>query len=223
MNSATHELNKEASDFEQRARQLLHDSVERLPAETRSRLTRARYAALSSRPSWQRNLARRWVPAGAGALAAAVFAVLFIVVPRSESPAVNPLASAAPEDLEMLADSPSNYLREPDAMEFLAPIPSVWDDTRVLDARIADYVAVARRSGRDWYVGAMNDWTARELEIDLSFLPEGDFAMTSYWDGVNADRYGSDYRMEKKIVNRSMKIKIKLAPGGGWAARIVPQ
>src|ERR1039458_3737742 len=58
-----------------------------------------------SRPSWQRSLARRWAPAGAGALAAAVFAVLFIVVPRSESPAVNPLASAAPEDLEMLADS----------------------------------------------------------------------------------------------------------------------
>lgn len=105
MNSATHELNKEASDFEQRARQLLNDSVERLPAETRSRLTRARYAALSSRPSRQRSFARRWAPAGAGALAAAVFAVLFIVVPRSESPAVNPLASAAPEDLEMLADS----------------------------------------------------------------------------------------------------------------------
>ena len=103
MNSATHEPNKEASDFEQRARQLLHESVERLPAETRSRLTRARYAALSSRPSWQRSFARRWAPAGA--LAAAVFAVLFIVVPRSESPAVNPLASAAPEDLEMLADS----------------------------------------------------------------------------------------------------------------------
>lgn len=125
--------------------------------------------------------------------------------------------------LEMLADSPSNYLREAEAMEFLAPIPTVWDDTRVLDARIADYVAVARRNGRDWYVGAMNDWTAREMEIDFSFLPEGDFAMTSYRDGVNADRYGSDYRMEKSVVNRSMKMKIKLAPGGGWAARIVPK
>jgi alpha-glucosidase len=125
--------------------------------------------------------------------------------------------------LEMLADSPSNYLREPEAMEFLAPIPTVWDDTRVLDARIADYVAVVRRSGRDWYVGAMTDWTARELDIDFSFLPEGEFAMTSYRDGANADRYGSDYRMENSVVNRSMKMKIKLAPGGGWAARIVPQ
>jgi hypothetical protein len=93
----------ESSDFEQRARRLLIDSVERLPAETRSRLTRARYAALESRPSWQRSLARRWAPAGA--LAAAVFVVLFSVVPRGENPALNPLASAAPEDLEMLADN----------------------------------------------------------------------------------------------------------------------
>jgi hypothetical protein len=95
----------EPSEFEQRARQLLRDSVERLPAETRSRLTRARYAALSSRPSWQHSLARRWAPAGVGALAAAVFAVVFIMMPGSESPALNPLSSAAPEDLEMLADS----------------------------------------------------------------------------------------------------------------------
>jgi hypothetical protein len=93
------------SAFEEHARQLLHDSVEGLPASMRSRLTQARYAALNSRPSWQRSLARRWAPAGAGALVAAVFAVLFTVMPRSESPALNPLVSATPEDLEMLADS----------------------------------------------------------------------------------------------------------------------
>ncbi len=125
--------------------------------------------------------------------------------------------------LEMLADSPSNYLREPEAMEFLSAVPTVWDDTKVLDARIADYVAVARRNGRDWYVGAMTDWTARELELDFSFLPEGEFVMTSYRDGVNADRFAGDYKMEKLSVNRATKQKIKLAPGGGWAARIVPQ
>jgi hypothetical protein len=100
MSSSTNDT----SEFEQRARRLLNDSVERLPAETRSRLTQARYAALSSRPSWQRSLARRWAPAGAGALAAAVFALVF-TVPHGESPALNPLSSAAPEDLEMLADS----------------------------------------------------------------------------------------------------------------------
>src|SRR5581483_7518453 len=75
--------------------------------------------------------------------------------------------------LPMLSDSPSNYLREPEMMEFLGPVPSVWDDTKVLDGKIAEYVLVARKSGNDWYVGAMTDWTPRDLEIDFSFLPDG--------------------------------------------------
>lgn len=124
--------------------------------------------------------------------------------------------------LQMLADSPSNYLREPEAMEFLAPVPSVWDDTVVLDAKIGEYVAVARRHGSDWYAGAMTNWTGRELEMRFAFLPEGNFVMTSYEDGVNADRAGHDYRMKKGRVNRQTVLKVKLAPGGGWAARIVP-
>jgi alpha-glucosidase len=122
--------------------------------------------------------------------------------------------------LQMLADSPSNYLREPEIMEFLGPVPTVWDETKVLDGKVAQYVAVARRNGKDWYVGAMTNWSPREMEIDLSFLPEGNFTMQAYQDGVNADRMGSDYRMVKSSVNRGTKLKIALAPGGGWAARI---
>jgi alpha-glucosidase len=124
--------------------------------------------------------------------------------------------------LQMLSDSPSNYLREPKIMEFLGPVPSVWDETKVLGGRIAEYVVVARRSGRDWYVGAMTNWTPRELEIDLSFLPDGNYSMTAYQDGINADRYGSDYQQVKNQVNKTTKLKLKLAPGGGWAARIQP-
>src|SRR5258707_561593 len=124
--------------------------------------------------------------------------------------------------LQMLSDSPSNYLREPEIMEFLGPVPSEWDDTKVLDGKIAQYVAVARRNGKDWYVGAMTNWSPRELEIDFSFLPEGNFTLQAYQDGVNADRMGSDYKMVKSQVNRGTKLKIKLAPGGGWAGRIVP-
>ncbi len=122
--------------------------------------------------------------------------------------------------LQMLSDSPSNYLREPEAMEFLGPVPTEWDETKVLDARIADYVVVARRNGNDWYVGAMTDWTARNLEIDLSFLPEGNFTMEAYQDGVNADRNASDYKKTTMQVNRTTKVKLPLASGGGWAARI---
>lgn len=122
--------------------------------------------------------------------------------------------------LQMLSDSPSNYLREPEAMEFLAAVPTEWDETKVLDARIADYVVVARRSGHDWYIGAMTDWTPRNLEIDLSFLPEGSFTMDAYQDGVNADRNASDYRKITQTVTRATKLKLPLASGGGWAARI---
>ena len=70
------------------------------------------------------------------------------------------------------------------------------------------------------YVGAMSDWTPRDLEIDFSFLPDGNFTLDSYEDGVNADRNASDYRKTTKQINRTTKMKIHLAPGGGFAARI---
>jgi alpha-glucosidase len=124
--------------------------------------------------------------------------------------------------LQMLADSPSHYAREHDAMEFLGPVPSVWDETRALDGRIGDYVLVARRSGTAWYVGAMTDWTARELTLDLSFLPEGAFDLDALEDGVNAGRNGSDYRRVRSSVDRSTRLVLRLAEGGGWAARLTP-
>jgi alpha-glucosidase len=124
--------------------------------------------------------------------------------------------------LQMLSDSPSHYLREPQIMEFLGPVPSVWDETKVLQAKIGDYLIVARRHGTDWYVGAMTDWTARDFELDLSFLPEGSFQMDAYQDGINADRYGDDYQRVKTQVGRTSRQKIHLAEGGGWAARIQP-
>jgi alpha-glucosidase len=68
----------------------------------------------------------------------------------------------------------------------------------------------------------MTDWTARDLEIDLSFLPEGNFKMEAYQDGVNADRMASDYRKTTQQVNKGMKLRVHLAPGGGWAAHILP-
>lgn len=122
--------------------------------------------------------------------------------------------------LQMLADTPSHYLHEPEVMEFLAPVPTTWDETKVLDARMGDYVVVARRKGRVWYLGGMTDWTARTLDIDLSFLPVGNYEMEAYEDGANADRLGSDYKKRKNRINRNTKLKIRMAAGGGWAARV---
>jgi alpha-glucosidase len=124
--------------------------------------------------------------------------------------------------LQMLADSPSHYLKEPEVMEFLGPVPTVWDETRVLGAQMGDYVSVARRNGRDWYIGAMTDWTARDVEIDLSFLPAGSFRMSSFADGENADRYGSDYKKTVSGVDKKTRLKVHLMGGGGWTAHLVP-
>jgi len=125
--------------------------------------------------------------------------------------------------LQMLADSPSHYLREPEIMEFLGPVPTVWDETKVLDAKLGEYVLLARRLGREWYVGAMTDWTARDLEIDFSFLSAGSYEIESYEDGVNARRFGNDYVKTKRPVDKGTKLRIKLAEGGGWAARVRPR
>ncbi len=122
--------------------------------------------------------------------------------------------------LQMLSDNPSNYYREPETMEFLKEVPTHWDETRVLDAKVGDYILIARRKGETWYVGAMTDWSPRSLELDLSFLPDGNFTMQVWKDGVNADRHAADFKQEKQNVSASSKIKINMAPGGGWAAII---
>jgi alpha-glucosidase len=124
--------------------------------------------------------------------------------------------------LQMLADSPSAYEAEPEVMEFLGPVPSVWDETRVLQAKVGDYVAVARRKGREFWLGAITDWTERDLSLDLSFLPEGSFELDAFADGVNADRWGGDYKRTKARVDRTTRLSVHLAPGGGWAARVTP-
>jgi alpha-glucosidase len=122
--------------------------------------------------------------------------------------------------LQMLSDNPSNYYREPEAMEFLKEVPVTWDETRVLDGKVGDYILIARRSGDTWYVGAMTDWSPRELELNLSFLESGNYSMQIWKDGINADRHASDFAMENLQVSGGSKKKIQMAPGGGWAAII---
>ncbi len=122
--------------------------------------------------------------------------------------------------LQMLCDAPSNYLREPEAMEFLSVVPTTWDETKALNAKAGEYITVARKKGNDWFIGSMTDWTPRDFEIGFGFLDSGRYEMTTYADGLNADRYASDYKKEKKDISKSDVLKIHLAPGGGWAAHL---
>lgn len=122
---------------------------------------------------------------------------------------------------QMLADSPSHYQREPETMDFLSGVPTVWDETHALRAQIGDYVAMARRHGSTWYLGAMGDEDARTLEVGLSFLEDGrSYRMTSWADGPNADRYAEDVQKRTRTVSAGDTVRLEMAPGGGFAARI---
>ena len=123
--------------------------------------------------------------------------------------------------LNMLCDSPSNYMDEPECTAFIASVPTVWDETRGLDGKVGEYIAMARRSGDEWYVGAMTDWSARELVLDLGFLPEGEYNVVVYKDGVNAYRIARDYKMEEISLPADRRLTAVMAPGGGFAAKIV--
>lgn len=122
--------------------------------------------------------------------------------------------------LQMLSDSPSNYMNEQECTDFLVRVPVVWDDLKVLDAKTGDYLLLARRSGNDWFVGGMTDWNRRQMELDLSFLPSGEYSMEIFQDGINADKHAQDYKHLKSNVKSGDKLKIEMAPGGGWVAKI---
>jgi alpha-glucosidase len=125
--------------------------------------------------------------------------------------------------LQMLSDSPSNYMKEQETTDFIVSIPVIWDDIIGIDGKVGDYLLLARRSGKEWFVGAITDWTSRDMDLDLSFLPAGKYSMDIFQDGMNADRYAADYKHLKTDVKSGDKIKIHLAPGGGWSARITPE
>ena len=122
--------------------------------------------------------------------------------------------------LNMLCDNPSNYNREPECTEFIANIPTVWEKTVALDGKVGEYVAIARLHGDNWYIGALTNWDAREVELDLSFLGDGNYKLELFKDGINADRAACDYKKEVIPVPTDRKVKVKMAPGGGWAAKI---
>ena len=124
--------------------------------------------------------------------------------------------------LQMLSDTPSAYAKEPETMRLLGPVPSVWDETRAVAARVGDYVVVARRSGNEWYVGGMTDGTARTVDVPLSFLDGGRWKVTLWKDGPNAERHTEDLSVEASEATPADVLKVRMASGGGFAARIQP-
>lgn len=122
--------------------------------------------------------------------------------------------------LQMLSDNPTIYMKEQECTDFIVKVPVTFDETVPLDGKVGEYVALARKKGDAWFVGAMTNWTARDLTLDFSFLPAGNYQAEVFHDGMNADRDGTDYKKEVIKISQGQKLNIHLAPGGGWAARI---
>ncbi|WP_183562260.1 glycoside hydrolase family 97 protein [Mucilaginibacter sp. SP1R1] len=121
--------------------------------------------------------------------------------------------------LQMMADNPTIYMKEQESTDFIAAVPTTFNETVALDGKVGEYVSIARRKGSTWYAAAMSNWDARELSIDLAFLGEGNYKATLFEDGVNADKDATDYKRTVTNLTAKDKLQVKLAPGGGWAAR----
>ncbi|WP_353135216.1 glycoside hydrolase family 97 protein [Pseudopedobacter sp.] len=122
--------------------------------------------------------------------------------------------------LNMLCDSPTSYEKEQECTDFISAVPTVWDHTVALDGQISQYIAIAREKAGVWYVGAMTNWDARTMELDLSFLKEGSYIAEVYRDGANANRIASDYKKETITIPANRKMTIAMAKGGGFAMKI---
>lgn len=122
--------------------------------------------------------------------------------------------------LQMLCESPTIYYKEQETVDFITSIPTVWDETIVLEGAVADYIVIARRNGDTWYIGAMTDWTPRDFEIELSFLGEGAYTLKTFEDGINASRNAQDYKTTTQEVNPTSKLNLELSSGGGYSAII---
>jgi alpha-glucosidase len=122
--------------------------------------------------------------------------------------------------LGMLCDSPCNYMQDGECTQFIAEVPTVWSNTIALNGEVGKYISIARSHGKRWYVGSLNNWTARTVELDLSFLGEGDFEAECFQDGVNADRHGQDYKKSVIEIPADRKLFVRMAPGGGFVMKI---
>lgn len=127
--------------------------------------------------------------------------------------------------LTMLADNPTTYEKEPECTDFIASLPTVYERMTVLDGKMGEYIITARQQGGDWYVAGETNWEARDVDIDVSFLPAGTYEVTAFFDGKNAEKVASDYEVMKQTVTIPYpiheKITVHMASGGGFAAKII--
>ena len=142
--------------------------------------------------------------------------------PMSQGTRVHQMAMYTTFDapLQMLADSPTKYMQNQECTDFIAQIPTTFDETIALDGLLGQYTLIARRKGTTWYLAAMTDWIPRDLIVDLSFLSPGQHQADIFADGINATKEATDYQHIHQNVNPADRLPVHLSSGGGWTAII---
>ncbi len=122
--------------------------------------------------------------------------------------------------LQMLCDNPTQYLKEETTTRFISQIPTIWHETRALEASVGEYLVIARRYNDDWYIGAMTNDKARDFKVDCSFLGEGEYTISVMQDGPNTRRHAEDFQYSERSIGAGEIISIPMASEGGYAAII---
>lgn len=123
--------------------------------------------------------------------------------------------------LTMLADNPTIYQKEQECTSFIASLPNVTDETRILQGALGEYIVSARRKGSDWSIGGLTNWNERDITLPLNFLKKGiSYQAEIFRDGVNANKQATDYQRVILTVNADSVLRIHMASGGGFAIRL---
>ncbi|MEI7627694.1 MAG: glycoside hydrolase family 97 protein [Bacteroidota bacterium] len=123
--------------------------------------------------------------------------------------------------MQIFGGNPSQAWLEPKFTELMGSLPTTWDETKIIDGKVGEYIITARQKNANWYIGGMTDWEARDINLKFDFLGEGEYKATICKDGINADRYASDYILIDTLVKKDKEVKIHLAPGGGFLIRLI--
>ena len=122
--------------------------------------------------------------------------------------------------IQLFSGNPSQGLMEPEFMELIGRIPTVWDETIVLDGKVGEFIVTARKKDNTWYIAGMTNWEGRTVNVDLSFLDDGEYDAIVAADGINADRYPSDYTITRRMVDKNTRLSMTMAKGGGFVLEI---
>ena len=123
--------------------------------------------------------------------------------------------------LQIFSGNISQGLKEPEFMQLLGSIPTTWDETKILQGKVGEYIVTARKKGNDWYIAALNNSVPRDITMQLDFLIDGNYKTTICKDGLNAHNYGADYELVEKTFQKNEPVTIHLAPGGGFMIRLI--